>query len=161
MRRGAPSEPSRGSPCLATQAWMVPLADVYACGARRPANAAEGAASASATKIAQDRIELVSIFTLTVELRPCWQGLARRVNDTSGHASGPGGYALVPWCRVWLRVAKSGKLCVRPTKIQSRQKLDGDPGPLPAARGTGSGTGRDPKRFSGEQIGSVPSGQRE
>jgi hypothetical protein len=60
---------------------MTPLV-AAACGARRAANAVEGAKSTTPTKIAQDRIELVSIFTLTVELRPCWQGLARRVNDT-------------------------------------------------------------------------------
>src|SRR3954447_21121959 len=53
------------------------------------ANAAVGVAIARAVQMAQERIEWLSIFfTLTVELRPCWQALARRVNDTCGAASG-------------------------------------------------------------------------
>jgi hypothetical protein len=52
---------------------------------RDSANAAVGVASARAVQSAQDRKELLDIgFTLTVELRPCWQALARRVNDTRG-----------------------------------------------------------------------------
>src|SRR4051812_27601469 len=47
------------------------------------ANAVVGVASARAVQMAQERIEWLGIFfTLTVELRPCWQALARRVNDT-------------------------------------------------------------------------------
>ena len=114
------------SPSLSTQAEMMPLTGgmgepgVF----MRSANAVEGAASATAAKTTKDRKELVSIFSPSLrELRPCWQGLARRVNDTSGHASGPGGYALVSWCRVWLRVAKSGKLCVRRTKFSRVRNL--------------------------------------
>src|SRR5947208_13123897 len=138
---------------------MTPSGPTAGGGLRRAANAVEGARSASATKIAQDRIELVSIFTLTVELRPCWQGLARRVNDTSGHASGPGGYALVPWCRVWLRVAKSGKLCVRRTKFSRVRNLTAMQDRERPRAALDRERARDPKRFSGQQIESVPPGQ--
>src|ERR1700693_3842746 len=56
---------------------------------RASANAVVGVASARAAQIAQDREEWFDIFfTLTVELRRCWQALARRVNDTRGAASG-------------------------------------------------------------------------
>jgi hypothetical protein len=70
---------------------MTPLAAAVACGARRAANVGEDARSVSPTEIAQYRIRLVSIFTLTVELRPCWQWLARRVNDTKGSQVSPPG----------------------------------------------------------------------
>src|ERR1700682_292725 len=69
---------------------------------KRRANAEEGAPSATAASTAQDRIELVSIFfTLTGELRPCWQALARRVNDTSAPASEPRRVGLAGQRRGW------------------------------------------------------------
>ena len=78
------------SPSLSTQAEMMPLTGgmgepgVF----MRSANAVEGAASATAAKTTKDRKELVSIFSPSLrELRPCWQGLARRVNDTCVTAS--------------------------------------------------------------------------
>src|SRR5438094_9596771 len=102
---------------------MTPSGPTTGGGLRRAANAVEGARSASPTKSAQDRIRLVSIFTLTVELRPCWQGLARCVNDTRGsqvrlpgRRRGRG----VEGDRSW----RNAGACALSHKIQSRRKLD-------------------------------------
>src|SRR5438105_3503792 len=78
------------SPSRLTHAEITPLAGAVGEPGviMRSANAVEGAASATAAKTTKDRKELVSIFfTLTADLRPCWQGLARRVNDTCVTAS--------------------------------------------------------------------------
>ena len=69
---------------------------------KRIANADEGAQSATAANTTEDRITLSSIFfTLTEELRACWQPAARRVNDTSGDGSAPGGGCLEGCEPVW------------------------------------------------------------
>jgi hypothetical protein len=72
------------SPSRLTHAEITPLAGAVEPGViMRSANAVEGAASATAAKTTKDRKELVSIFSPSLrKLRPCWQGLARRVNDT-------------------------------------------------------------------------------
>src|SRR6267378_3535770 len=86
------------SPSRLTHAEITPLAGgVEEPGViMRSANAVEGAASATAAKTTKDRKELVSIFfpPSLRELRSCWQGLARRVNDTrcrSGRGNGVSG----------------------------------------------------------------------
>jgi hypothetical protein len=85
-----------------------------------------------------------------VELRPCWQALARRVNDTSGHASGAGGYVLVPRVSGVAEGREIGEAVRSAHKIQSRQKLDGEAGRYRPRAALDRERGGDPERFSGE-----------